>query len=88
MDRFIVESEYESAHYLQMELMLLEFFNWNICIPTAAHFAHYYTAASLKHERDVMTNSAWIEKVAVYMEKYVKYFLEISLQGEKLVWMK
>ncbi|XP_060096645.1 cyclin-J-like protein [Heteronotia binoei] len=66
---------------LKMELLLLESFNWNLCLPTAAHFIDYYLLASVS-EADL--HSGWpvtsVTKVRAFMEKYAHYFLKVSLQ--------
>lgn len=68
---------------LQMELLLLETFQWNLCLPTAAHFIEYYLSEAV-HETDL--HDGWpmvcLEKTKLYMAKYADYFLEVSLQGE------
>ncbi|KAB1271100.1 Cyclin-J [Camelus dromedarius] len=72
---------------LHMELLLLETFQWNLCLPTAAHFIEYYLSEAV-HETDL--HDGWpmicLEKTKLYMAKYADYFLEVSLQGESL-WM-
>eukprot|EP00066_Takifugu_rubripes_P019742 XP_011609008.1 PREDICTED: cyclin-J-like protein [Takifugu rubripes] len=66
---------------IKMELLLLETFDWNLCMPTAAHFIDYYLHASVK-EDDLY--NGWpissISKTKVFMDKYTHYFLEVSLQ--------
>ncbi|XP_063163442.1 cyclin-J [Candoia aspera] len=66
---------------LHMELLLLETFQWNLCLPTAAHFIDYYLSISV-HESDL--HDGWpmicLEKTKLYMAKYADYFLEVSLQ--------
>ncbi|KAH0623630.1 hypothetical protein JD844_006580 [Phrynosoma platyrhinos] len=37
---------------LHMELLLLETFQWNLCLPTAAHFIDYYLSIAV-HESDL-----------------------------------
>lgn len=70
---------------LHMELLLLETFQWNLCLPTAAHFIEYYLSEAV-HETDL--HDGWpmvcLEKTKLYMAKYADYFLEVSLQGELL----
>ncbi|XP_028916518.1 cyclin-J isoform X1 [Ornithorhynchus anatinus] len=67
---------------LHMELLLLETFQWNLCLPTAAHFIEYYLSEAV-HETDL--HDGWpmvcLEKTKLYMAKYADYFLEVSLQG-------
>lgn len=68
---------------LHMELLLLESFQWNLYLPTAAHFIEYYLSIAV-HEGDL--HDGWpmtcLEKTKLYMAKYADYFLEVSLQGE------
>ncbi|NWW53776.1 CCNJ protein, partial [Pedionomus torquatus] len=71
---------------LHMELLLLETFQWNLCLPTAAHFIDYYLSIAV-HETDL--HDGWpmvcLEKTKLYMAKYADYFLEVSLQGKLCV---
>ncbi|XP_055498926.1 cyclin-J-like protein isoform X2 [Leucoraja erinacea] len=71
---------------LQMELLLLETFNWNLCMPTAAHFIDYYLSGSV-HESDL--HNGWpltsVAKTKAFMEKYAHYFLEVSLQDHNFL---
>ncbi|KAF6727087.1 Cyclin-J [Oryzias melastigma] len=66
---------------LHMELLLLETFQWNLYLPTAAHYIEYFLSAAV-HEGDL--HDGWpmtsLEKTKVYMAKYADYFLEVSLQ--------
>ncbi|KAK7901213.1 hypothetical protein WMY93_017982 [Mugilogobius chulae] len=66
---------------LHMELLLLETFQWNLYLPTAAHFIDYYLSVSV-HEDDL--HDGWpmtcMDKTRIYMAKYADYFLEVSLQ--------
>lgn len=68
---------------LHMELLLLETFQWNLYLPTAAHFIEYYLPVAV-NEMDL--HDGWpmvcMEKTMLYMSKYADYFLEVSLQGE------
>lgn len=69
---------------LHMELLLLETFQWNLYLPTAAHFIEYYLSIGV-HEGDL--HDGWpigyLDKPKVYMAKYADYFLEVSLQGKR-----
>ncbi|XP_025056699.1 cyclin-J-like protein isoform X1 [Alligator sinensis] len=66
---------------LKMELLLLESFNWNLCLPTPAHYIDYYLFASVV-ESDL--HNGWpitsLTKVKAFMEKYAYYFLDFSVQ--------
>ncbi|XP_040429672.1 cyclin-J-like protein [Cygnus olor] len=66
---------------LRMEMLLLENFNWNLCLPTPAHYIDYYLDVSIDGNdlRDSWpTNS--VTKVKTFMEKYAYYFLDFSVQ--------
>ncbi|CAL8256741.1 unnamed protein product [Lota lota] len=66
---------------LHMELLLLETFQWNLYLPTAAHFIEYYLSIAV-HEGDL--HDGWpiscLDKTKLYLAKYADYFLEVSLQ--------
>lgn len=70
-----------------MELLLLETFQWNLYLPTAAHFIEYYLPVAV-NETDL--HDGWpmtcMEKTMLYMSKYADYFLEVSLQGTEFNW--
>ena len=78
-------SPYSSHQFLSMELRVLQFFQWNISLPTAAHFFEYFlidsVAASDYFEGRRLGSQAAAAVSTV--SKYVVYFLEISLQGQK-----
>ncbi|KAJ8266764.1 hypothetical protein GJAV_G00134440 [Gymnothorax javanicus] len=63
------------------ELLLLETFGWNLCLPTPAHFIDYYLHASVQ-QADL--HHGWplssLSKTKAFMDKYTHYFLEVSLQ--------
>lgn len=71
---------------IKMEVLLLETFNWNLCMPTAAHFIDYYLYASVQ-ENDL--HNGWpltsITKTKAFIEKYTHYFLEVSLQDHSFL---
>lgn len=68
---------------LHMELLLLETFQWNLYLPTAAHFIEYYLPVAV-NESDL--HDGWpmtcMKKTMLYVSKYADYFLEVSLQGK------
>uniref|UniRef100_A0A8C3BLE0 Cyclin J like n=1 Tax=Cairina moschata TaxID=8855 RepID=A0A8C3BLE0_CAIMO len=66
---------------LRMEMLLLENFSWNLCLPTPPHYIDYYLDVSIG-ENDLRdgwpTNS--VKEVKTFMEKYAYYFLDFSVQ--------
>jgi len=78
-------SPYTSQHFLSMELRLLQFFQWNISLPTAAHFFEYFLVDSVAASDYFEGRSLGSQATAAVstVSKYVVYFLEISLQGQR-----
>lgn len=66
-----------------MELLLLDFFDWNISVPTSLHFVDYFLMDAVGphdlHGGKPLTNF----DAPIYLERYAQYFLEISLQGNQ-----
>ncbi|KAJ8779832.1 hypothetical protein J1605_012214 [Eschrichtius robustus] len=67
---------------LSTELLLLEAFSWNLCLPTPAHFLDYYLLASVS-QKDHHCHS-WPttcpRKTKECLKEYAHYFLEVTLQ--------
>ncbi|XP_042803793.1 cyclin-J-like protein [Panthera leo] len=67
---------------LSTELLLLEAFSWNLCLPTPAHFLDYYLSASVS-QKDRHCHS-WPatcpRKTKECLKEYAHYFLEVTLQ--------
>uniref|UniRef100_A0A3Q2IKR6 Cyclin-J-like protein n=1 Tax=Equus caballus TaxID=9796 RepID=A0A3Q2IKR6_HORSE len=67
---------------LSTELLLLEAFGWNLCLPTPAHFLDYYLSASVS-QKDHHCHSwptACARKTKECLKEYAHYFLEVTLQ--------
>ncbi|XP_074642207.1 cyclin-J-like [Tubulanus polymorphus] len=82
LNGFLDSPGYTSIEYMQMELMILEFFRWNITAPTAADFGPYYMVASMLDNScpGDDTHGDYRRKAFSFLQKYMDYFLEISLQ--------
>ncbi|EDL33856.1 mCG21801, partial [Mus musculus] len=67
---------------LTTELLLLEAFSWDLCLPTPAHFLDYYLLASIS-QKDHHCH-AWpttcLRKTKECLKEYAHYFLEVTLQ--------
>nr|XP_054765820.1 cyclin-J-like [Lytechinus pictus] len=76
----INSDETAKKEFFQMELLLLDFFDWNVSVPTALHFVDYFLMDSIGpndlHGGKPLTNF----DALIYLERYAQYFLEISLQ--------
>ncbi|CAM9459670.1 unnamed protein product [Bubo scandiacus] len=66
---------------LRTEMLLLENFNWNLYLPTPAHYIDYYLYVSIG-ENDL--HNGWpitsLTKIKDFLEKYAYYFLDFSVQ--------
>ncbi|XP_009701243.1 PREDICTED: cyclin-J-like protein, partial [Cariama cristata] len=65
----------------RLELLVFENFDWNLCLPTPAHYIDYYLSVSVgKYD----LHNGWpiisLTKIKYLLEKYTYYFLELSLQ--------
>lgn len=77
-----VHNVFSVAEFNQMELLLLNFFCWNLDLPTPVNFMEFYlihaiSAQDCQSGRSIEDCS----KPMAYTRKYVHYFLEIALQG-------
>ncbi|XP_014675911.1 PREDICTED: cyclin-J-like [Priapulus caudatus] len=92
-----INNGFHLREFLQMELMLLKAFAFDLTIPTAAHFVCYYetravTLADLRRYTDDNgitvdddTFTLLLEKARVNMRRHIDYFLETSLQSMRIV---
>lgn len=69
---------------LNTELLLLEAFGWNLCLPTPAHFLDYYLSASIsqKDNHCHIWPATCSHKTKECLREFAHYFLEVTLQGE------
>ncbi|KAK3739815.1 hypothetical protein QZH41_009058 [Actinostola sp. cb2023] len=76
-----VNNVFKHSEFHQMELLLLDFFKWNVDLPIPVHFMEYYLSRALmdldSQQRMVQDD---MSRISTYIRKYVRYFLEISLQ--------
>ncbi|KAH0629661.1 hypothetical protein JD844_011895 [Phrynosoma platyrhinos] len=74
---------------LEMELLILKRVNWNLCLPTPAHYIDYYLCASVTptdlHNGWPITFKA---EARGLIEKYSHYFLEVSLQDHVFLYFR
>ncbi|KAL5262817.1 hypothetical protein ACHWQZ_G008270 [Mnemiopsis leidyi] len=80
---YFVQNAFLTNEFRQMELLLLEFFCWNLVLPTSAHYIEYYKMAALSLDDNLNGEKVTVHmeaKIMKYIAKYCKYFLDISLQ--------
>ncbi|XP_052227638.1 cyclin-J-like [Dreissena polymorpha] len=72
---------YTARQFLQMELNILKFANFELCIPTVPHFLPYFLKVAV--DEDDLVDGAPISSkglVETYLHKHAAYFQEIVLQ--------
>lgn len=77
----------KGADYLRMEIKILTLLNWDICMPTAQHFKYHFTKAILADKKQVMKPSCY-KSTLQSLNRFVNYFLEVSLQDESFVYCR
>ena len=69
--------------FIAMEIRIASCLNWKLILPTAANFVDFYSMESLSSS-DLHAESkiTCIVKARSYLQRYAKYFTEVSLQGK------
>ncbi|KAM4653339.1 cyclin-J-like protein [Amazona ochrocephala] len=72
-----------------IEILLLENFNWNICMPTPAHYIDFYLYVSIE-ENDLYYGWPTTSPTEVkdFLEKYAYYFLDFSVQDPTFLYFR
>ncbi|XP_015908860.1 cyclin-J [Parasteatoda tepidariorum] len=74
-------SKYELSEFLQVEIAILSFYEWNIMFPTAPHFTEYYLLfVFLPNDllKDEPINR--YQGAETCVKKYIEYFLDVVVQ--------
>jgi len=76
-----VKNHFPLSDFLSLEFVILTFFNWSLCIPTACHFTEMLLPYSILptdcHNGGPIVS---LREAKDYYHQYVKYFLDIALQ--------
>ncbi|KAL3276757.1 hypothetical protein HHI36_012126 [Cryptolaemus montrouzieri] len=79
LDELILITDKTSvSYYINLEIMILRFFRWDIMIPTAAHYVHYYMQAILSKE-DIKSDEKprnLIFELTHFINKYLDELLD------------
>lgn len=75
----VVNNRYKTSDFHDLEVMMLSFLDWNLNLPTAAHFAEYYSLFAVSR-RDWDT-SEYISYETFWQEvqRAIKDYLDLSL---------
>ncbi|XP_069671697.1 cyclin-J-like isoform X2 [Periplaneta americana] len=85
-----VGNQYPATDFISLEFMVMHFFHWNLVIPTAAHFAEYFTvfATSLSDMNSAPPQFNTYPDLRNAVQQYIRDFLDLSLQEVCLIPMK
>lgn len=70
-----IQNTFDLKEYISLECMILSFYNWNIILPTTAHFIEYFIAEAISEE-DFMVNK---------FDKHVENFGDLKCHIEGLI---
>ncbi|XP_034235327.1 cyclin-J isoform X2 [Thrips palmi] len=75
----VANNRYSTSDFHDLEVMMLTFFDWNLNIPTAAHFAEYYSLFTVTRTDWDPTEYVSYETFWQEAQRAVKDYLELSL---------
>ncbi|XP_061170451.1 cyclin-J-like [Saccostrea echinata] len=77
----LLDVGYSAPEMMNMEITVLNFFDWSLSIPTVAQFVPYFLVVAVD-DCDLIDGLPLSSKTAVKecLERHTKYFMEISLQ--------
>jgi len=73
-------------NFVSLEVVILKYFNWNLCLPTACSFTELWVPYSV-HPTDLHNNGPLISfrEAQAYFQQYVKHFLQLVMQESAFV---
>lgn len=80
-----IQNSFDLKEYVSLECMILTFYNWNIILPTAAHFIEYFIAEAISEE-DLIVNKfdQRVENfgdIKCHIEGLIIDYLDITIGG-------
>ena len=75
-----VKNYFPLSDYFSLEMVMLNFFSWNICIPTSCDFTSLLLPHAI-HPNDHHNAGPLLSflKAEAYFQEYVQFFLKVSL---------
>jgi len=76
-----VKHQFPLSDFVSLEIVILKYFNWNLCIPTASYFVEMWIPHSIS-PTDSHNNGPIVSfrEAKAYFLEYVKYFLDLVMQ--------
>jgi len=80
-----VGNQYPVTDFISLEFMIMHFVHWSLVLPTAAHFAEYYTifATSPSDMSSAPHQFTTFQELQNAVQQYIRDFLDLSLQGKQ-----
>ena len=81
-----VGNAYPVRDFTLLEFMVMNFLCWSLVLPTAAHFAEYFTvfATTTSDMSSAPRQYTTFQDLRTAVQQNVRDFLDISLQGEHI----
>jgi len=75
-----VKNYFPLSDFFSLEMVMLNYFNWNICLPTTCYFASILLPHAI-HPSDHHNSGPILSfiKAQAYFQEYVEFFLKVSL---------
>jgi hypothetical protein len=85
-----VGNKHSVTDFISLEFMIMQFLHWSVVLPTAAHFAEYYTvfATSSSDVCSAPPQFTTFQGLRNAIQQYVRDFLDLSLQEVCLIPVK
>ncbi|KAJ8025506.1 Cyclin-J [Holothuria leucospilota] len=87
--RRVINGIISQDEFLLLELEVLDMFDWRVNVPTAVHFLDYFLQVAVTDQEKYKGIQEGVKfNAPVYIKKYTKYFLDISLQNHTFSFIK
>lgn len=75
------KNQFPLSDFISLEIVILKYFNWNLCLPTACYFAEMWLPYAIS-QTDSHNNGPIVSfrEAKAYFHQYVKYFLDLAMQ--------
>jgi len=80
------KNRFPLSDFISLEIVILKYFNWNLCLPTACYFAEMWLPYAI-HPTDSHNNGPLVSfrDAKAYFHQYVKYFLDLAMQDSTFI---
>lgn len=80
------KNRFPLSDFISLEIVILKYFNWNLCLPTACYFAELWLPYAIQTS-DSHNNGPLVSfrEAKAYYHQYVKYFLDLAMQDATFI---